>query len=673
MGSSPEEKDDGVCDGDKAERAPSNESTPEVVYCGDFAVIRPEGDRAISAFNDLVFALLENGDPTERPEPYHARFLCLEASPTPLPDPPSPFSDSSCSAAPLDTTASRGCYRLSLDVLPEGPGGAWRIGKGSARAGDGSRGIDLLLVPPGQHKGSGVANVHATISIHSQSGAFMLRSTSSRPIIYMSAAEDGSDLVLRQGGKAVLHKTVNRLRIGALDFLLSFSVEQINHFQVLRDQFITSILEQPAAPHSSIDAIPQAYHQRIAGYITHKSISAGAFGMVRSAVDSATGRPVAVKRLSCKGRRESSAVEAEARIAGLFRSDDPGSGVIPLLSVFCEHNAKFPCGRSPEDVFLVMPLAQTDFGHADWLSIPAETRLALFRDTLIGLKRIHASGIMHRDISPKNLLIRSLDPPVAAICDFGKATNQRHSTNTAIGPIDTVAPEVWASTPRNPYTRAADVWSLGYAWLSTFGHLRDLMSADGNLKTDEVRARRIHRELDSRVRSGLTPSSLGDLLKAMMSFEATQRCTAEQALGHPAWRTDRLSAQSEESHTAGEKKFPSTSVSRKKTKPAKDNGDLNIVVGKELKPLYKDVRALFNNGFLPSTPLGGIPRGKVNQGGTLLQAKRYHPAGVDVKSQPEMPQPNADKSEEDQEDDDAEDSEPQNAGSRVLLERAPEY
>jgi len=526
------------------------------MYSGAFATLTPDGSAASSAFNDLVVALLENEDPAAKPEPYHARFLCLEtSSSSPLPEPSSPSSSFSSSTAPYDSTTPRGCYHLSLDILPEGPGGAWRIGKGSSRVGDDSRGVDLLLLPPGQCKGSGVANVHALISIHGLSGAFMLRSTSSRPIVYLSAAEDGADLVLRQGDQAVLHKAVNRLRIGALDFILSFSVEQENHFQTVRDAFITSILEQPAAPHPQLDVIPRPYHKMMSGFVLHKPISAGAFGMVRSAVECATGRPVAVKRLSCKGARESTAVEVEARIAGLFTSDDPRSGVIPLLSTWCEHDPRFPCGRSPEDVFLAMPLAHTDFGNADWRSISAESRLALFRDALVGLERIHAAGIVHRDISLKNLLIRSLDPPVAAICDFGKASNQPHSTNTAIGPIETVAPEVWTSTPRNPYRRSVDIWSLGYALLSTFGHLRRLLAADGSLKTDGTRVRRIRRELDNRILSGEVPTDLGDLLRAMMTFDPSHRCTAEQALGYPVWNlADRSPSPKSEASDAGAKR-----------------------------------------------------------------------------------------------------------------------
>jgi serine/threonine protein kinase len=222
-------------------------------------------------------------------------------------------------------------------------------------------------------------------------------------------------------------------------------------------------------------------------------------------------------------------------MAGLFSSDAHDSGVIPLLAAWCEHGVRPACGESPEDVFLAMPLAITDFGHAPWPSIPLASRLALLRYTLLGIARIHAAGIIHRDVSVKNLLVRSLDPPVAAVCDFGKATDRPHSTNTAIGPIETVAPEVWMSAPHNPYGRSVDMWSLGYAWLSTFGHLRGIVSASGSLKTDATRALGIRRELDRRARSGAMPADLGNLLRQMMDVDPRQRYTAEQALRHPTW------------------------------------------------------------------------------------------------------------------------------------------
>lgn len=49
--------------------------------------------------------------------------------------------------------------------------------------------------------------------------------------------------------------------------------------------------------------------------------------------------------------------------------------------------------------------------------LPVEQSIVLLRQTLEGLQCLHASGIIHRDIKPFNLLI---DPQgVLKICDFG--------------------------------------------------------------------------------------------------------------------------------------------------------------------------------------------------------------------------------------------------------------
>ncbi|KAK0702207.1 kinase-like domain-containing protein [Lasiosphaeris hirsuta] len=556
-------------------------STAESLFSGDFATIVPENAAATAAFSSVV-AFLESSHarsnsnsnsvslaqpqpqptsptsptsptpgPTTSPtlaEPYHLRFLSRGSEKVTTPDPPSPKPHSPSPALsptpepPLIVDSLNpdpglhGHYRLSLDALPEGPGSSWRLGRGSSRASNDSRGVDLLLVAPGQHKGSSIANVHALISIHHLSGAFMLRSTSSRPILYLSAAEDGGDISLSHGDQTVIHKAISRLRIGPLDYVLTISVEREGHFQLLRNQFISAILEQPSVPHHQLDVTPQTYHHRIGGYIMHKSISAGAFGMVRSAIDSTTGDPVAVKRLSCRGRRDSSAVETEVRIARMCASHSARPGVIPLLSVWCEHGARPPCGSAPEDIFLAMPLARADFGHADWASIPIAARLTLFHDVLAGLGTIHAAGVMHRDISLKNLLILSLEPPLAAICDFGKATDKPYSADTAIGPVETVAPEVWTSGPHGQYGRGVDLWSLGYAWLSTFGHLRDVTSARGDLKTDSARRDGILDALHARVHRGIIPDDLGHLMETMLAFDASKRGTVGLVLQDPVWR-----------------------------------------------------------------------------------------------------------------------------------------
>ena len=91
-----------------------------------------------------------------------------------------------------------------------------------------------------------------------------------------------------------------------------------------------------------------------------------------------------------------------------------------------------------------MPLAHTDFSRSFWTaqSVDFETKLRLLKDTLEGISTMHDRGIMHRDITWKIMLILSLQPPRAVVCDYGKATSEQQPVSTLIGPVGTLAPEV---------------------------------------------------------------------------------------------------------------------------------------------------------------------------------------------------------------------------------------
>ncbi len=74
---------------------------------------------------------------------------------------------------------------------------------------------------------------------------------------------------------------------------------------------------------------------------------------------------------------------------------------------------------------------------------------------------MHEMRVMHRDIRPQNMLLLSENPPRAAICDYGKAIEAEVSRDTRIGPIHTLAPEVWTAA-ESGYTRSIDVWAFNY-------------------------------------------------------------------------------------------------------------------------------------------------------------------------------------------------------------------
>ena len=65
---------------------------------------------------------------------------------------------------------------------------------------------------------------------------------------------------------------------------------------------------------------------------------------------------------------------------------------------------------------------------------------------------------MHRDVSPSNILIMSTSPPLAILCDYGKAVKAPKAFETTIGPIPFLAPEVGEP---NGYTNKIDIWGVG--------------------------------------------------------------------------------------------------------------------------------------------------------------------------------------------------------------------
>jgi NIMA (never in mitosis gene a)-related kinase len=77
---------------------------------------------------------------------------------------------------------------------------------------------------------------------------------------------------------------------------------------------------------------------------------------------------------------------------------------------------------------------------------------------LQGLKALHASGVVHRDLKSANILIAA--PDLIKIADLGIST-VLHTTQLARTQIVTpfyIAPEVWR---HRPYDHRCDIWSLG--------------------------------------------------------------------------------------------------------------------------------------------------------------------------------------------------------------------
>ncbi|KAK7740990.1 hypothetical protein SLS53_005053 [Cytospora paraplurivora] len=430
--------------------------------------------------------------------------------------------------------AANSKYRFvfSLDKVGTGHYGGWIFGKGKTKF----RAVDIQVCSPKSPQLTG--GVIGIIFMHPESGVFVLQNVSEKhSIVYLQA-----NVELGYRDKHVLYKTSNQLRFGPFDYVLDFDVESEVGFLNDRTLYVHTEKhdgdDDPVLPPPLLDALPKPTHQRIGDIIIHQTISKGAFGVVRIGVHRRSGDIVACKTIHC-GKRDVAVTRRELMLAS---SIPPTTvGVVPLLFTWCEHGHSPPCLETTsevEDVHILMPYARYDFNNAPWPEIPMATRLALFRQVLEGLRNLHAAGIMHRDISPKNLLILSLRTPKAGICDFGKSKRAASGVNKALGPLQFIAPEVWR---QREYNNAIDMFSLGLTMLKTFQGWQPTGQMDASS----------HKAALGHLASlrGLMPEDLQGLLRSMLAWNPADRPTAEQALEDKTWESI-SEAQSSESVTS---------------------------------------------------------------------------------------------------------------------------
>lgn len=187
-------------------------------------------------------------------------------------------------------------------------------------------------------------------------------------------------------------------------------------------------------------------------------LGAGAMATVHRARDERLERDVAVKVLlpnhagdpilAARFEREARSLAAAAHpgVVAVFDVDpgDPAAGVEPFFVMeLCE-------GGSLAD--------RLAGGHR----LSPDELLPILISVADGLAGLHASGVVHRDVKPSNIL---LAPARAKLADFGLARSDDAArpsdltaSGTAVGTMSYLAPDVLAGHPAGP---PGDVYALG--------------------------------------------------------------------------------------------------------------------------------------------------------------------------------------------------------------------
>lgn len=182
-------------------------------------------------------------------------------------------------------------------------------------------------------------------------------------------------------------------------------------------------------------------------------ISSGAMGAVYRAEDSATGAPVAVKRLI--DRRHAARFEIEARLLSVLRHPR----VVRVEDYFQDETGQYLVMQLVEGLNLGDLLKQWG---SPGLSLAEAIEFAL--QSCEALKYVHDQHIVHRDVKPQNLI---LSDDGVVLVDFGVARELEADEDPGTAGIGTphfMAPEVFAGgsvSPRSDvFGIAATLWTL---------------------------------------------------------------------------------------------------------------------------------------------------------------------------------------------------------------------
>lgn len=286
-------------------------------------------------------------------------------------------------------------------------------------------------------------------------------------------------------------------------------------------------------------------------YTLEKIIGSGSYGVVIRAKDNTDGSIVAIKRVNKEIFEETilaKRILREIKLLGHFHDDN----IVGLRNVLTPKTPDF------DSFFIVMDIMETDLKQvlrSGQKLTDAHIQFFIYQ-ALRSLRVIHSAGVIHRDITPANILVNTNCD--LKLCDFGLA---KEESDDGEDMTDYVTMR-WYRAPElvmehRAYTCQIDVWGIGCILGELLGsrplcqgkdrvnQLDKIVEVVGSPSEEEIaslgsaaaqkylRKKGARPALDWKAKYPHAPPEGIDLMVRMMTFHPDKRITVAAAMKHP--------------------------------------------------------------------------------------------------------------------------------------------
>ena len=263
----------------------------------------------------------------------------------------------------------------------------------------------------------------------------------------------------------------------------------------------------------------------IGRYEILRLLGRGGMGEVYLATDSALGRRVAIKVLTA-------ALQSDAKMRARFMNEARAVAALNHPNVITIHDLATSDARDagfpPGALYLVLEylLGRGVDEIMDERRLSIEECLDIAIQALEGLKVAHQSRILHRDITPSNLMlapdgrVKVLDFGLSKLLAEGARDTSRSRRQTGegmiVGTLDYLSPE---QALGNPLDERSDLFSMGIVLYEMLAGAHPFSGAS----VTQMVAKMMTKEADPWPEPDLVPESLKQIVARALRKEASER------------------------------------------------------------------------------------------------------------------------------------------------------